>query len=142
MTSEFMTGILKQVESKSDELKHYGVLGMKWGRRRPVGKDGLVKGSPKSDDYNESRKLKPRKQSTLSNSELRRINERLRLERENSQLQSRGAINKIKTGTAIAGTILAVGTTINTAYTFSQTPAGQNIKKMILKMVYDKTKGS
>lgn len=35
-------------ELKDEELKHYGVLGMRWGVRRPVGGDGLVTGSVKS----------------------------------------------------------------------------------------------
>lgn len=137
MTNEFMTDILKQSQNK--ELKHYGVLGMKWGVRRPVGKNGLVKGSPKSSDYSESRSLTPRRQSSLSNAELRKINERLRLERENRSLQSRGALEKIRTGTAIAGTILAVGTTITTAYNFVNSPAGQHTKE-ILKVLFDKSK--
>lgn len=33
----------EEVETDTDEdLLHYGVMGMKWGRRRPRGKDGLV----------------------------------------------------------------------------------------------------
>lgn len=31
-----------------EDIKHYGVLGMRWGVRRPVGSDGLVTGSVKS----------------------------------------------------------------------------------------------
>lgn len=35
-----------------DELKHYGVKGMKWGVRRPVGTDGIVTGTVKSAKRN------------------------------------------------------------------------------------------
>ena len=36
------------------ELLHYGVLGMKWGVRKPIGSDGLVKGS-KADSKSKSK---------------------------------------------------------------------------------------
>lgn len=104
------------------ELKHYGVKGMKWGviRKNPSG-------SP-SADHILSRERKRKKLSQLSNHELRGLNERLQLERSNRDLQSRGAIQKIKAGTAIAGTVLAVGTTVNAAIKFTKSPAGQALK--------------
>ena len=109
-----------------DELKHYGKKGMKWGVRKD-GKRTI------SDDYKESRVSAKKKQPEMSNAELKRLNERLQLERTNRDLQSRGALQKIKTGTAVAGTILAVGTTITTAYNFVNSPAGKAIVNMVKK---------
>lgn len=109
-----------------DELKHYGKKGMKWGVRKD-GKRTI------SDDYKESRVSAKKKQPEMSNAELKRLNERLQLERTNRDLQSRGALQKIKTGTAVAGTILAVGTTITTAYNFVNSPAGKAIINTVKK---------
>lgn len=115
-----------------DELKHYGVKGMKWGVVRDRGANGRVKKTV-SEDHETSRKLKSKSQSEMSNAELKKVNERLQLERTNRELQSRGALQKIKTGTQIAGTILAVGTTVTTAYNFVNSPAGQAIINQVRK---------
>ena len=109
-----------------EELKHYGKKGMKWGVR----KDGKTS---TSDDHTETRVSEKKKQSEMSNAELKRLNERLQLEKANNELQSRGALQKIKKGTAIAGTILAVGTTITTAYNFANSPAGKAIASAVKK---------
>ena len=114
------------------ELKHFGVKGMKWGVVRDRGANGRVKKTV-SDDYKESRISAKKKQPEMSNAELKRLNERLQLERTNRDLQSRGALQKIKTGTAVAGTILAVGTTITTAYNFVNSPAGKAIINTVKK---------
>lgn len=108
-----------------DELKHYGRKGMKWGVR----KDRVSAGKARtvSEDHATSRTLKAKKRSEMSNAELKKLNERLQLERTNNELQSRTALQKIKQGTAIAGTILAVGTTVNSAIQFAKSPAGQAI---------------
>lgn len=112
------------------EIKHYGVKGQKWGVTRERGANGRVKRTT-SEDHDTSRKLKAKKRSEMSNKELETVNRRLQLERANNELQSRTALQKIKTGTSIAGTILAVGTTVTTAYNFVNSPAGQAIVKAI-----------
>lgn len=118
------------IELSEDELAHYGKKGMKWGVVRQRGKDGLVTGKAErtvSEDHKVSRELGAKSQSQLTNAELKKVNERLQLERTNKDLQSRGALQKIKTGTAIAGTILAAAGTINTAIQFAKSPAGQAV---------------
>lgn len=137
-----MTDIASEILSHhgievGEELKHYGRKGMKWGVRRERGPDGKVTGKVASDDHTESRELKRKSRSEMSNKELKRLNERLQLEKTNNELQSRSALQKIKAGTQIAGTILAVGTTINTAVQFTRSPAGQ----AIIKTVRDSLKG-
>lgn len=120
-----------------DELKHYGKKGMKWGVRRERGPDGKVTGKVVSEDHSTSRELKKKSRSEMSNAELKKLNERLQLEKTNNELQSRTALQKIKTGTQIAGTILAVGTTINAAVQFTKSDAG----KAIIGAVRDTLKG-
>ena len=114
------------------ELKQYGVKGMKWGVIRDRGANGRVKGEV-SEDHVNSRASAKKKPSQMSTAELKRLNDRLQAERTNRELQSRGGLQKIKTGTQIAGTILAVGTTVTSAYNFVKSPAGQAIINTVKK---------
>lgn len=115
----------------SDELKHYGKKGMKWGVIRERGANGRVTAKVVSEDHAKSRQLKAKTRAELSNAELEALNKRLQLEKTNNELQSRTALQKIKTGTTIAGTILAVGATANTAISFAKSPAGQAVIKTV-----------
>jgi len=113
------------------ELKHYGKKGMKWGVVRQRGANGRVTSKVVSEDHARSRELKAKPRSQMSNKELEDLNKRLQLEKTNNELQSRTGLQKIKTGTAIAGTILAVGGTANAAFTFVKSPAGQATIKLV-----------
>jgi len=75
-------------------LTHYGILGMRWGVRRPVGSDGLV--NPKSSG---SIRL-----SQVSDDELKRIISRMQMEKQYKELTKNNS--KLKIGTAIVGGIL------------------------------------
>ena len=100
----------------NDELYHWGVKGMKWGVRRYQNKDGTLTAKGKkrysmSDDAKTASELKKKKVSELSNSELKKLNERTRLEQEYSKLNP-GAIKKgwkfVAASAGIMGTALAV----------------------------------
>ena len=82
-----------------DELYHYGILGMKWGRRKAR--------TRVSDDAREYKRLKKRKIKTLSNQELKRVNERSNLERQYKQ-NNPGAMKKVAIG--VAATAATLGT--------------------------------
>lgn len=96
----------------SNELYHYGVLGMKWGVRRNRSRSG---GSRRkrfmSDDAREASAIKKKKVNQMSNAELKKLNERKRLEQEYSRLNPNAAKKgwKFVAGAAgIMGTALAV----------------------------------
>lgn len=70
-----------------NELYHFGVKGMKWGVRKDRKRSISSKRSRSdSKDYTESRDLLKKSSNKLSNAELRKINERLNLEQQYSNL--------------------------------------------------------
>ena len=87
---------------KDHELAHYGIPGMKWGRRRAVGSDGLVKKSGSTKEYSDDaasaksskEKAKSKGVQSLTNDELRQLNDRMNLE----QNYERMSPQKVKSG--------------------------------------------
>lgn len=71
----------------STELKHYGVRGMKWGVRKDKRQS--------HEDHITARKLGKKQLHELSNAELKRYSERIRLEQEYKKL-SAGKVEKGK----------------------------------------------
>ena len=94
----------------NSELKHYGVLGMRWGRRSG--------GSTTSSKTKKASKENKKKASEMSDSELREKVNRLQMEQQYSKLSSNN-VNKgkqfidkvIKTGTTVAA-VTTTGITI------------------------------
>ena len=112
---------MKMTNYGHDELYHYGILGMRWGRRKEsvAGSGSKISGKVKkmkknnlSDDAKEAYKLKRKKLSEMSNAELKKLNERTNLERNYKQ-NNPGAL---KTGMAIAGTVAAALGTVVALY--------------------------
>ena len=73
------------------ELKHYGVLGMKWGQRRTQKQLARINEKSKkkgwSEDAETAAKIKTKKVKQMSNADLKKLNERLRLENEYKNLK-------------------------------------------------------
>jgi hypothetical protein len=72
-------------------IKHYGVAGMKWGVRN---KSTVSPKYSKSEDHVRARDLKRKPISSLSNAEIKFLNERLNLEQNVNRLNP----NKVKKG--------------------------------------------
>ena len=69
------------------ELYHFGVKGMKWGVHKDRKRSVRTKRSKSdSSDYGESRDLLTKSPNQLSNAQLRKLNERLNLEQQYSNL--------------------------------------------------------
>lgn len=76
-----------------DELSHHGIKGQKWGVRRTEKQLAKLRNKSKnenwSSDATETAEIRLKKVKQMSNNELRKINERLQLERTYSELSQR-----------------------------------------------------
>lgn len=81
------------IYSKENELTHHGIKGMKWGVRRSEKQLARIRGKAEkenwSDDAKNASELKVKSVKQMSNSELKKLNERTRLENEYAQLHAR-----------------------------------------------------
>lgn len=100
---------------ENNSLSHWGIKGMKWGQRRYQNKDGSLTPAGKkrydsmSEDARVASSLKQKSVKSMSNAELKKLNERVRLEQEYSRLNP----NAVKKGLAVAGGIAAgLGTVV------------------------------
>ena len=111
---------MEQYKTVDDFLQHHGILGMRWGVRRPIGPDGLIRRSG-SEDFQISRSLKKKGAKQLSDAELQKVTKRLQLEQSLHELNTKSVKRGqdwVKVGTGLAATAISV-------YTLSQTKAGQ-----------------
>lgn len=101
---------------ESQELKHYGVPGMKWGRRKDR-KSGVTP----SSDHREAQALKKKSLPELSNKELRDLTNRQNLEQQYTRLNP----GTRKRGSAAVKAAIAVAGTGLTVYNMSTSPGGK-----------------
>ena len=73
--------------SYNDILMHFGVKGMRWGVRNAESKKRIAR--EESEDYSSTKNLRKQPVSTLSNAELKKINERIQLEQTYKQLTAK-----------------------------------------------------
>lgn len=95
-----------------------GVKGMRWGVRKSS-----------SDDSSAARTLKKRRANELSNDEIKKVVNRVNLEKQYKDVNPKG----LGRGVKIVAGVLAAGATINAAMTFASSPAGLAAKKLVKK---------
>ena len=124
-----------------DYLMHYGVLGMKWGRRKSL--SSVIKSKNRkridsySSDYQETRKMRRKPSKKLSNAELKKLNERMRLEQEYNRLST----SQVNRGYEVAKKTVAIAGAIGGLYAISQsdyTKAGKTLLDKAKKTDYTK----
>lgn len=102
-----------------NELRHYGVLGMRWGKRKSNSDTVSLKNKHNSDrSVKEERKAASKNRRTLSDTELKKRIERMELERKMKDLTDkdiapgRKAVNEIlsNSGKKVATTVLTGAT--------------------------------
>ena len=81
------------IYSKKDELAHHGIKGMKWGVRRSKEFLARLRGDVPTEDWSDDAKtasaLKGKSLKQMTNAEIKKLNERTRLENEYKQLNTR-----------------------------------------------------
>ena len=108
----------------NNELKHYGVLGMRWGVRKGKKQRSL------SDDYVRSRNIKKKHPSEMSNKELQDLNNRIQLERNYKNLNKR---QKTAGEKFVTGIIVGAATTTATLYATKYAKKGAAALETLIK---------
>lgn len=97
-------------------LEHYGVKGMQWGVRK-VSRSKTV-----SDDHKRAKELRKRKLSSLSNQEIKTLNERRNLEENHARLNP----NIVRRGERHTRGIVATIGLATTVANLHNTPLGRS----------------
>jgi hypothetical protein len=115
----------------SNELRHYGVPGMKWGQRKAGRAPAKASTDRKAVDA-----IRKKAVPAMSNKQLKTANSRLQLEKTYSELtKEQSGLDKVKKGNDAAKAILAIGGTGIAAYTMAQSPAAKAAIKLGARVI-------
>lgn len=106
----------EDIQEMDTHLAHYGVKGMKWGKRKNP------KRKHSSKDFNRTKNLRGQKPRTLSDRELKEINARINLETKYKQMNP----NTVKRGETQVKAALATASIASATYTFVKSPLGKD----------------
>ena len=114
-------------------LAHYGVKGMKWGKTG-AGKSTSRKSSkasePDSEDHVKSRQLKQKSLRTMSNKDIKELNERLQLEKTYKDLtKNQSAITK---GRKASKDVLDTANVAQQFYNVATSPMAKALRKAVV----------
>lgn len=113
---------------EKNELKHWGVPGMKWGVRKK--QDDTPKVDTRSDDAKKYDALKKKQISELSNDEIRWIANRMQLERSYKDAEYRERqerISRIKDALSTAGLVAENLTKVSRAVDYFQDKGSKSV---------------
>lgn len=105
-------------------LVHAGVKGMKWGVRK----------ASLSPEHASVKSIRKSKAKSLTDAELKQAIGRMNLEKQYKDLNPKG----ISRANKIALSILAIGTTVNSAIMFVNSPAGKAVVENVKKLLANK----
>jgi hypothetical protein len=113
-----------------DEMEHFGVKGMHWGKRRTRAQ------IDSSDDHKNASAAKAKAKQggtkALSNKELQDLVSRMNLEQQLSRLSATEP-TKFKKGKSAVQTILGLAKTANEIHSVVNGPVGKEIRKALTK---------
>lgn len=121
-------------EKPIESLYHFGILGMRWGKRKAGLKKAFASSKKKdmsgndSEDYKKKTVLKKKNMREMTNAELRTLNERLQLERQYKDLTKA----ETSAGRKFVMDILA-GAAKQTASTYVSKYMGKGVEQLLKK---------
>jgi hypothetical protein len=101
--------------SPEEFIKHHGVKGMHWGIRTKG------PGRTTSSDYKKTAPHRGKKASSLTNKQLKLVNERINLEQSYNRMNP----STVKKGHALAKGLMAGAVTAASLYNLANSPAGK-----------------
>ena len=131
-------------EPVEDFLEHYGVKGMRWGKRKgktdrstpiPKTKPTKVVSADAAAAKKARDKVKEKGLSSLSNDELKKLNERMQLERNYSNLigQNKSTVDK---GHDHVKSTMALAKTAQEIYGIYNSPLGKLVTEQVKSLVF------
>jgi hypothetical protein len=106
-------------------VEHHGIKGMHWGIRNPESRVRLARRNkrPASSDFKKSAPHRGQPAHTLTNKQLKSLNERMNLEQNYNRMNP----NKVEKGHRAVKSLIAVGTTATTLYALYNSPLAKHL---------------